>query len=212
MFNKKVFSDSYTEPMRLTKRARCNPSLEPIRSKHALLIIGHARSGKDTVAEILAKLGKLSFQPSSIAANEVLMYPKLKKKYGYSTPEECFEDRVNHRGEWYDTITEYNSTKKEDGTLDRTRLAREIMAANEIYVGMRNRDELVACQEENIFTHIAYVQADERGVPPESSASCTISDKDANYIINNNGDLEDLTSEVMKFMRFVGIPVVDLVV
>jgi hypothetical protein len=36
----------------------------------------------------------------------------LKVKYGYKTSEECFEDRVNHRSEWYDMICEYNLNDK----------------------------------------------------------------------------------------------------
>ena len=33
---------------------------------------------------------------------------------------ECFEDRVNHRSEWFDLITNYNKE-------DRTRLTKEIL-------------------------------------------------------------------------------------
>jgi len=67
-----------------------------------LLIIGHARHGKDTLAELLRDTFELKFVSSSQAASDIFIFDELKDKYGYTTPEECFEDRVNHRAEWYD--------------------------------------------------------------------------------------------------------------
>lgn len=62
-----------------------------------ILILGHARHGKDTLAEILNKEYGMTFMSSSQAANEIFLFDELKNKYGYKTKEESFNDRVNHR-------------------------------------------------------------------------------------------------------------------
>jgi len=84
------------------------------------LIIGHARHGKDTFAELLQEQFDFKFKSSSQAAAEIFIYDELKEKYGYKTPEECFEDRVNHRAEWYNMICDYNKD-------DRAKLAKSIL-------------------------------------------------------------------------------------
>ncbi len=62
-----------------------------------LLVLGHKRHGKDTFAELLAEEFKYTFESSSQAAADIFLYDELKDKYSYETPEECFEDRMNHR-------------------------------------------------------------------------------------------------------------------
>jgi len=100
-----------------------------------LLIIGHARHGKDTCAEILQEHYGLSFMSSSQAAANIFIYDELKGKYDYTTPEQCFEDRMNHRKEWYDLICGFNIT-------DKAALAKEILKINDCYVGMRDHREI----------------------------------------------------------------------
>src|SRR5690606_30083610 len=96
-----------------------------------LLVVGHMRHGKDTFAEILRDHYGLKFESSSQAAADIFIYEALKDKYGYKTSEECFEDRVNHRQEWYEMICEYNIE-------DRARLAKGILERADCYVGMRD--------------------------------------------------------------------------
>ena len=72
-----------------------------------LLVCGHCRHGKDTLAELLNEHFGLKFKSSSLAAAEIFLYDALKDKYGYQTPEECFEDRMNHRPEWFEMICDF---------------------------------------------------------------------------------------------------------
>lgn len=97
-----------------------------------LLIIGAARWGKDTMAEILEEEFGYLFKSSSLAASKIFIYDELKKKYNYKPPEECFEDRVNHRTEWHEMICEYNKN-------DRAKLAKEILKIADYYVGINNQ-------------------------------------------------------------------------
>lgn len=166
--------------------------------KPKLLIIGHARWGKDSVAQILKDGWGLDFCSSSMAAAEKVVIPKLVDGEGkpfYSSVEECFADRVNHRATWKNLITEYN-------TPDKTRLAREIMAENDIYVGMRCHLELEECIRGGVFDHIIWVDASYRK-EPEPLSSNTITRDYADYVIDNNGSMSDLILETFKMMRCV---------
>ena len=100
-----------------------------------LLIIGHGRMGKDTMAEILRDEFGMTFESSSQAASDIFLYDLMKEKYGYETSEECFEDRHNHRQEWYEAIKEYNKD-------DKVKLAKGIVERTGCYVGMRDREEI----------------------------------------------------------------------
>jgi nicotinamide riboside kinase len=115
-----------------------------------LLIIGHARHGKTTSANFLSNRFNLKFSDSSRAAAEIFLYDKLKDKYGYKDFEECYEDRVNHREEWFDEICRFNEK-------DPARLAKEIMKTADIYCGMRSNREILKCVEDNVFDYIIFI-------------------------------------------------------
>ena len=161
--------------------------------KPKILIIGHARWGKDTVAEILRDGWGYKFCSSSLAACEKVVFPVMSKQEGYTSVEECFEDRVNHRTQWHQLISEYN-------TPDKTRLAREIMETNDIYVGMRCQEELKATR--GLFDVVVWVDASQR-LLPEPASSNTLTKEMADYCISNNGDLKDLVNEVYAFAVYL---------
>lgn len=153
--------------------------------KLKLMILGYARHGKDTVAEILRDSLKLTFASSSFAAAEKVMVPFLATKgITYASLDECYADRVNHRQDWYEQIKAYN-------TPDGARLAREIYKDNDIYVGMRSEAELEAVRKEGLYDYSIWVDRSQH-VAPESLASCSVTPAMANFILNNNGTLEQL--------------------
>ena len=170
-----------------------------------ILILGHQRHGKDTFAELLNKYNpNLTFISSSLALTEKLIFPTLKEKYNYKTMEECYEDRVNHREEWFKLIANYN-------TPDKTKLAKLILSKNSMYVGLRNNEEYQACLEEDIFDFIFWVDASEIK-PSESKNSFNIDfDESKMILINNNLDLESLDklaqlwAKRIKYFKFRGI-------
>ena len=120
-----------------------------------LLILGSARHGKDTLAELLRDHFGFKFISSSQAAADIFIFDELKEKYGYSTPEECFEDRVNHRAEWYNMICDYNKT-------DRAKLAKGILERADCYVGMRDKFEIEESMKQGLFDLIIWVDASKR--------------------------------------------------
>lgn len=153
-------------------------------AKPKIVIIGHARHGKDTLAKALFILYNLSFKGSSEAASEIFIYDRLKDQYGYKSPAECFEDRVNHRKEWYDLIVQYNKH-------DKARLAKEIMAESDIYVGMRSNEEIKECLAQGVFNLVIGVYNPR--VPLESPDSFNIDLwGQSDFVIPNAGKPVDL--------------------
>jgi len=156
-----------------------------------LLVISHKRWGKDTFAELLEKHYGLKFKSSSLEAANIFIYDVLKNKYGYKTSEECFEDRVNHRAEWYNMICEYNKD-------DKARLAKDILNSSDCYVGMRDKIEIDECIKQGLFDLIIWIDASKR-LPEEDKDSFNIDISCADIIIDNNGTLDDLEYKVKRF-------------
>jgi len=149
-----------------------------------LLIIGHGRHGKDTVAAMLKEEFGLTHLASSEASSTIFVFDALREKYGYTTVDECFKDRANHRAEWYDLICDYNK-------YDQARLAKEIVRRANIYVGMRSSIELEECIKQNVFDLIIGV-IDPRK-PLEDPGSMTIDiNKYSDVLIINDSTLDEL--------------------
>jgi hypothetical protein len=153
--------------------------------KIKLMILGYARHGKDTVAEILRDRHGLTFMSSSFAAAEKVMIPYFRSiGIEYANLDACYADRVNHRQEWHEQIAAYN-------TPDKAKLAREIYANNDVYVGIRCDKEFETAKAEGLFQYSIWVDRSKRQ-PPEAITSNKLNPKMADYVINNNGTLEEL--------------------
>lgn len=144
-----------------------------------LCVIGNCRHGKDSFAEILNQEFGYTFESSSQAAANIFLYDLLKDKYGYLTPEECFEDRMNHRQEWYEAICDYNKD-------DKAKLAKGILERSDCYVGMRDRGEIEECIKQGLFDLVIWIDASER-LPLEDASSFNIDKSCADIIVDNNG-------------------------
>lgn len=154
-----------------------------------LIVCGHGMHGKDTFCEILMNKLNLTFESSSAYCCKTFLFDMLAPKYGYTTFSECYEDRRNHRSEWYDAICEYNSK-------DKSRVGREILERYDIYCGIRNIEELDALKQYFGKSLLVIWVDRSKIVESESTDSMTITSKSANYILDNNGTLEDLEKNV----------------
>lgn len=155
-----------------------------------ILIIGHARHGKDTTAEILQEIYGFTFESSSVAAARIFLFDRLKSDYGYKTFQECFEDRVNRRAEWHDAICDYNKD-------DKARLAKDILAGSNMYVGMRSNAEVEECLRQRIFNFVIGVYDPRKPLEDESSFNIDIWAK-SDIVIPNAGTINDLRHRLRK--------------
>ena len=145
-----------------------------------ILILGHGRHGKDTVAEILRDMIGLTFQSSSWAACEIAVFPWLSQIYGYETVQECYDDRAAHRMQWKSLITDYN-------TPDKSRLCRQILEKHDCYVGMRCPLEYAASRP--LFDVVLWVDAFDRH-PADPSMQILYNDEMT--LVPNNGTVDEL--------------------
>lgn len=160
-----------------------------------LLIIGHGRHGKDTVCEILLEKYGFEFKSSSKFCSEKFIFEKLKSKYGYSNEDECYNDRHNHREEWYDEICAYNLE-------DPAKLGREIFQEHDIYCGLRNKKEFHAMKNTGVFDYAIWVDRSDY-LPLESRESMTLDVWMSDFVIDNNGTLEDLKSNTARLIDYL---------
>lgn len=164
-----------------------------------ILVIGHGQHGKDEFAKRLAERIGMKFQSSSMFACERVVFPWFENFIPgyYDNDSVCYYDRRNWRSLWYYLICEYNKE-------DKTRLAREIMAENDAYVGMRAADELEACINDQLFTHIFWVDAGDR-VEREHKTSISVEfNPDTMFLVDNSGDLELLQEEIELIAEMLG--------
>jgi hypothetical protein len=163
-----------------------------------LLIIGYARHGKTESAKILKREMGFRFKDSSKAAAEIFLYEKLKDKYGYADFKECYEDRINHREEWFEEICEFNKD-------DPARLAKEIMKNANIYCGMRSNREIHKCIEDGVFDYIIHVYNPH--LPKEGSESFDIdfNSLPERYTIYNDNDKDTLRLRLIELIMNLNI-------
>lgn len=159
-----------------------------------LLIIGYARHGKDTVAELFRDRYGYKFVSSSLFLAERVVRPAMETELGitYETLGDCYEDRVNHRAFWYDKISAFNEE-------DPGRLAKAVLEEADIYVGMRSNREYLGTTE--LFDRVIWVDGSGRGLPPEDRSSMDIDYVPSEmYRIDNGGKLADTIMQVDRFM------------
>ena len=152
------------------------------------LVIGHARHGKDTVSDLMEKNHGITHRSSSMHNAEHTVFAVLAPLYGYKTVEECFNDRGNHRKEWYDLIAARCSE-------DPAAIGREILAASDIYCGLRNKREFHGIKNNGLIDYVIWVDRSDH-LPPEPKDSMSLEPWMADYIIDNNGTLEQLERNV----------------
>lgn len=161
-----------------------------------ICVIGHKGHGKDTVADLISKHSNLRCTGSSVRALEIFLFDILKEKHGYKTIEEAYEDRDSCRQDWFDAIQAYN-------TPDKTKLATQIMQDSDVYIGMRDNEELQACLQEGVFDIVIGVLDPRK--PKEVGSNKINVEKSSNLLITNDGDLQDLESNVVYSLKHLGL-------
>ena len=149
-----------------------------------LLIIGHGRHGKDTVAECLRDDYGMTFKSSSMHCAEKVVYPVMKWQHCYESVEECYNDRHNHRAQWFELIANYCAD-------DLARIGREIFEVSDIYCGLRNKREFHAIKNNGLVDYTIWVDRSD-WVETEPKTSMSLEPWMADFVIDNNGTLDQL--------------------
>lgn len=153
-----------------------------------ILVLGHARHGKDTVAAILTRDHGLRCASTSMAAAQVVRLALFEEGITYESDEACFADRVSHRSLWFDTIADLNDP-------DPATLVRHILSDHDVVVGLRSARELAASAD--LFDAVWWIDASGRGVSPEPRTSMDIVFNPARMVrIDNGGSLADFERSV----------------
>lgn len=118
-----------------------------------ILILGHADSGKTTLATKLAQLLNLKYMDSSWFCAEHVVLPAM-REHGrfYHDAKACHDDRSNCRELWRQIISAWCQPKD--------KLAIELLKVSDIYVGQRSLDEYRASK--GMFDFIIYCDAGNR--------------------------------------------------
>jgi hypothetical protein len=153
-----------------------------------ILLLGDGRHGKDSAGEILTRDHGLRSVSSSEFAAQKAVYPVVADLY--ADWRACFEDRANHRELWFHAIAAYNLRP---GPM----LAEQILEDHDIYTGMRRRDEFK--RSRHLFDAVIWVDRSDH-LPPEPGGSMELTAYDADWILDNNGSLDDLRSRIHELM------------
>ena len=162
--------------------------------KPKILLLGHGGHGKDEVALMFNRMFGVTFTSSSMAAAKIFLFDLLKDEYGYKTLEECYSDRNSTpemRTIWYNHICEYNKD-------DKARLAKEILETSDMYVGMRDSEEIDECDRQSLFDLKIWVDGYHRLGTKEASTSFKIDESYADIILDNNGTKQHTIQRVFR--------------
>ena len=154
------------------------------RKKPHLLIVGHGRHGKDTFAELIAKVCNLSFESSSTNVQEIVW--KIWGCGKYPSFEAMVNDGENpgKRAIWAEVVNAYNTPDKSKTSQDM------IDRGSNMYVGMRRKDELEASKAKGMYDLIIWVDACKR-LPVEDPNAMDITQTDCDWFVDNNTISED---------------------
>lgn len=159
------------------------PFRDALRPK--ILIIGHGRHGKDTAGEMLRDHFGFRVVSSSEFCAQKAVFPLVADLY----PDwrACYADRAKHRDLWFHAIRAYNLRP---GPM----LCEQILWDHDVYTGMRSRAEFERAR--SCFDLVVWVDRSKH-LPPEPGGSMELSADDANWILDNNGDLAGLEAQIL---------------
>jgi len=157
------------------------------------MITGYSRHGKGTLASGFLEAG-WKCKDSSYASAEIFLFDALKGELGYRTVQECWQDRHNHRARWYEMISGYNAS-------DNCRLMRGIYEHNDVYVGIRSRQELLTGLDQRLVDLVIWVERPSYAA--ESHQSMNIRKGDSDIVVYNTGEVGDLRRKGHRLARLL---------
>ncbi len=149
-----------------------------------IAICGPGECGKAFVSRKLAELAGLKYTYSTSYGVAKIVFQELSHRY--TTLEECYADRRNHRQVWADIIEEYNNPSG-------IRLYDEMLEDTDILDGIRRRSELDKCMISGMLDIVIWVHNPNVPVDPTidfGPEACTVT-------LDNSGTLLDLERKIV---------------
>ena len=175
-----------------------------------LMICGEARSGKDSLADMICESsnGAYSKRSSSECAIDEVIYPIIDQIYSQGEVERIrrifktfgqeaaysylYENRFEFRSEWKKAICDYNSA-------DPCRLMRGLFKTSNIYVGIRSLREFSQGEKLGLFGLSIWV--DRPGIPKDQTNEIT--SKNCQISVRNDGTISDLRDNACAILDFI---------
>lgn len=167
---------AHEQRLRADRKARGLPTLA---------ILGHGRAGKDTTATYLCWCLGLRYDGSS--SDRLSMF--VAHMTGL-TRDEAFKDRHAHRDFWY---AAGHAIRENDLTL----LARMTLGAGDMCVGLRGRDELLACQERGVVDLSMWIDNSRAAKDP----TVDFTYQDCDIMVPNHGTIDELHRKLDRLSR-----------
>ena len=167
-----------------------NESLE-----HRIMVVGHGRHGKDTVAEILATELKLRLQGSTSYAVIPLLSYALEGTTTIDDQELCYAGRHDNRKYWYDFCNMLR-------VIDPLMLIKLVLSRSDIIIGTRSKIEFTAALDYFKPFNVIWVQR--RGFPDDPTMDYSRADvavecnkRDIRHTtLGNNDDIPTLRQQI----------------
>ena len=161
--------------------------------KPTLLIVGYSQCGKDVVASLIKEHLGLDYSSTTMWAVDQYLWDQWGKDR-YGSKEAFYSDRHNHIPVWQNLMDAYC-------TPDKARQVRGVMMDNDMYVGLRHLDQLVASVNEGLIDHVIWIDSADRGIKPEPGMS--IKKGDADLLLNNNGPESNLLPQILNLQSML---------
>ena len=149
-----------------------------------IAIIGHGRVGKDESALRLRKHGLIYEGSVSWHMKEhVASVLDLPVQYAW-------ENRSEFRNEWRSIIDKYREG-------DPARIIREMWEIQDVFSGIRPREEFEAAKKEGLIDYVAFIERPRR----KDDQTFELHPLDADFKIENNGTIQELWELVDRMMN-----------
>lgn len=160
--------------------------------KKKILFVGEGRAGKDTACEYFASITNLKFAgtTSKYLCKHMAKILDLPEDVAYARRHESDAMRTL----WFN---EANKLREKGPTT----LVMQALACGEITGGIRDLEEIRACQREQVVDLIVWVE--NKRVKKDPTVKFTAADAD--LVIENNGMLEEFYEKLYKLAKFAGL-------
>ena len=92
-------------------------------------------------------------------------------------------------------VAKYDQAIREFNRPDPTALGHAIFEEHDIYCGIRSKAEFHALKNAGVFDASIWVDRSDH-IPPEDKGSCTVEPWMADFVLDNNGSIDDLNFNI----------------